>query len=116
MATDTTRPLTSAARSGPIAVAVVLIVAAAGLITGLGHLRVVAIGVAVIVVGTGTLLVARRSFAWFISAALVIRPVADLTATEGIGIPELIGVGTLLICVGWLVIHESSSSPASVSP
>lgn len=116
MATDTSRPLTSATRSGAIALAVVLVVVAAGLVTGLGQLRVVTIGVAAIVGGAGAILVARRSFAWFLSAALVLRPIADLTATQGIGIPELIGVGTLLVCVGWLLIHRAELVPRLREP
>ncbi len=89
---------------------------AAGLVSGLGHLRVAAIGVFGLLVLTAAVIVARRSFAWFISAVLVLRPIADLTATDEIGIPEVLGVGVLVTCVGWLAIHRAELVPRLREP
>ncbi|MDZ5621533.1 O-antigen ligase family protein [Nocardioides bizhenqiangii] len=116
MATDSARPVQSATVLGTVVVTIALVVAGAGLVTGLGHLRTAAIGVAALVLATAALVIARRSFAWLISAALVLRPIADLTANEGVGIPEILGVGMLLICIGWLLIHRVELVPRLKEP
>jgi len=122
MATDTGRPLTTLTtlttptRVGAIALAIALLAGAAGLVSGLGYLRLAAMGVAGLVIVLVTVFVARRSFAWFISVVLVLRPIADLTATQGVGIPEVIGVGMLVTCVGWLLIHRAELGPRLREP
>jgi len=114
---DTARPVTSPTRVGAIVVSATLAVAGvAGLVVGLGYLRIAAIGVAGLAVAITVVVVARRSFAWFISAALVLRPLADLTATSGVGLPEVMGVGVLLICIGWLAIHRVELTPRLREP
>ncbi len=84
--------------------------------SGLGHLRPAAIGIVVLTLATAAVVVAVRSFAWFISAVLVLRPIADLSATSGVGVPEVMGVSVLLICVGWLLIHRAELGPRLREP
>ena len=60
----------------------------AGLVSGLGELRGAVIVVLGLTLGAAAAAVARRSFAWFISAALVLRPVVDLTAGQGSASPR----------------------------
>ena len=101
---DVTRPARSRSSVGVFALLVTLAVAGiAGLVSGFGQLKIAVIIVLGLTLGAAAAAVARRSFAWFISAALVLRPVVDLTAGQGIGIPEVMGVGVLLIGLGWLV-------------
>ena len=101
---------------GAIALSIALLAGVVGLVAGLGYLRLAIIAVGGTLVATAAVLVARRSFAWFISAVLVLRPVADLTATQGIGIPEVMGAGTLVTCVGWLLIHRAELAPRLREP
>lgn len=118
MATEQAAPATpTRSRAGVITLLVALAVAAlAGLVSGLGELKTAAIVVLGLTLGAAAAAVARRSFAWFISAALVLRPVADLTAGDGVGIPEVMGVGVLVICTGWLVIHRAELAPRLREP
>ena len=117
MATDTNPLLTPSTRAGVIALSVALGVSgAAGFLSGLGQLRTAAIGVFGLLLVTAAVFVARRSFAWFISAILVLRPIADLTASDGVGIPEVMGVGVLVTCVGWLLIHRAELVPRLREP
>lgn len=119
MATSETdaRATRSPTRIGVVALAVIVGVAGiAGLVSGLGQLRNAAIVVGGLLVAGIAVMVARQSFAWFLSAALVLRPVVDLTATKGLGIPEVMGVGVLVICVGWLLIHRAELVPRLREP
>lgn len=114
---ETVRPPRTPGRVGLVALAITLTVAAiAGLVSGLGELRAAVIVVLGLTLGAAAAAVARRSFAWFISAALVLRPVVDLTAGQGIGIPEVMGVGVLLIGLGWLTIHRAELAPRLREP
>ena len=116
MATDTARPLSTTTRVVAIALSLALVAGLAGLVSGLGHLRPAAIGIVVLTLATAAVVVAVRSFAWFISAVLVLRPIADLSATSGVGVPEVMGVSVLLICVGWLLIHRAELVPRLREP
>ena len=46
----------------------------------------------------------------------MLRPIVDLTASAAVGIPEVMGVGVLLICVGWLTIHRAELVPRLREP
>jgi O-antigen ligase len=117
MATDTARPETTPTiRVGVVVLSVVALAAAVGLLSGLGQLGAAVTAIAGLAVLAGAVLVARRSFAWFMSAVLVLRPIADLRAGEGIGIPEVMGVGVLLTCIGWLLIHRVELAPRLREP
>ncbi len=117
MATDTTGPPTSPSPLRAVALPLGLLAAGvAGLVVGFGQLRPFAMILAGLLVATAAVLVARRSFAWFISSVLVLRPMVDLTATEGVGLPEVMGVGVLLTCVGWLMIHRVELVPRLREP
>lgn len=113
-----TSPVPPAGRSRTVVavVGVLVLAALAGLASGLGELRTAAFVVLGLASGAVAAAVARRSFAWFVSAALVLRPVVDLTAGGGIGIPEVMGVGVLLIGLGWLVIHRAELAPRLREP
>lgn len=117
MATRDVLEPTTFRRDGQLALCVALAGAGgAGILAGLGHLKLAVAVVAGLVVAVIAVMVALRSFAWFVSAALVLRPVADLTASSGVGIPEVMGVGMLLACVGWLLIHRAELVPRLREP
>ncbi len=90
--------------------------AVTGIVAGLGQLKAATVAMVGVLLLIGAAAVARRSFAWFISAVLVLRPIVDLTATARVGIPEVMGVSVLLVCVGWLTIHRTELLPRLREP
>ncbi len=114
---DTRQSTLSPTKVGAIVAAVTAGAAViAGVVAGLGQLKIATVAMVGILLLIAAAAVARRSFGWFISAALVLRPIVDLTATSGVGIPEVMGVSVLLICVVWLTIHRAELVPRLREP